>query len=348
MSDTTNRSGEPPEVGEPEDQVARLVGLGGPRPPAPDDRRDRVRRHVQQLWSETVQRDRHRRRLLMAGRLAAALVIGTGVVVWLSQRGLPTGVQAAVVERVEGSVRLQDGSLVVTGRALPAGARVITAPDGRAALRLADGASIRLDRATDLLLVSPRFLELGAGAVYVDSRGAPPAGGSRLEIGTPFGRVSDVGTQFEVRLAGEQLRVSVREGSAALARDDHTYPVPSGTSLRVDRSGAAETAAIAPGGGEWDWALAVAPAFEMEGRPLRDYLAWLTRETGWQVEYDDPSLATAAAGIVLHGSTAGLRPDETPDAVLPACGLRYRLDGAILKLARAGAPGSAGDPGERR
>jgi ferric-dicitrate binding protein FerR (iron transport regulator) len=306
-----------------------------------------VRRRVHLLWSETVQRDRRRRRLVMAARLAAALVISAGAVLWLSQRGQPTGVQAAVVERVDGPVRLQNGSLAETGRALPAGARVITAPDGRAALRLADGASIRLDRATELLLVSPRLLELRRGAVYVDS-GGPPAGGPRLEIGTAFGRVRDVGTQFEVRLAGEQLRVSVREGSAILARDDRTYPVPRGTLLRVDRSGAAETAAIGPDGAEWDWALAVAPAFELEGRPLRDYLAWLSRETGWQVEYDDPSIATAVADIVLHGSTAGLRPDQTPDAVLPACGLGYRLDGATLRIARAGGPGPVRDPGDRR
>jgi ferric-dicitrate binding protein FerR (iron transport regulator) len=302
---------------------------------------------VHDLWSEKVKRDHRRRRLLIAARLAAALAIVLGSGLWMWQRGLPTGAPVATVERADGRVRLQDDSIAGTGRVLPAGTRVTTAPDGRAALRLIDGASVRLDFATELRLVSPRVLELRRGAVYVDS-GALAADASRLEIGTAFGRVRDVGTQFEVRLAGDRLRLSVREGAAALAREDRTYSVPSGSSLRVDGSGAVETVTVAPRGEEWDWALAVAPPFELEGRTLRDYLAWLSRETGWKVEYDDPSIAAGAADVILHGSTAGLRPDQTPDAVLPTCGLRHRLDGATLTIARTDGSRRGPEPGARR
>jgi len=336
MSDPAGPTGPPPRDGS-DDPVARLVRLGGARATAPGDRRARVRQRVHDLWGETVKRDRLRGRVLIAPRLAAALAILAGAGLWLWQRGLPAGAPAATVERADGRVLLQDGSIAGTGRVLPAGARVTTAPDGRAALRLIDGASVRLDLGTELRLVSPRVLELRRGAAYVDS-GARTAGESLLEIGTAFGRVRDVGTQFEIRLANDRLRLSVREGAAVLARDDRIYPVPGGTSLRVDRSGAVETVAIAPRGEEWDWTLAVAPPFRLEGRTLRDYLAWLSRETGWKVEYDDPSIAAGAADVILHGSTAGLRPDQTPDVVLPACGLRHRLDGAMLTVARADAP----------
>jgi ferric-dicitrate binding protein FerR (iron transport regulator) len=343
MSDPTRGPGEPPGTDDP---VARLIKQGGARAAAPDDRRARVRRSVHDLWSGMVRRDRRRRLLLISARLAAALAIVAGAGVWMWRQKLPAGAPAATVERAEGSVRLQDGSIAGTGHVLPAGARVTTASDGRAALRLIGGASVRLDIATELWLVSPRVLELRRGAVYVDS-GARAADDPLLEITTAFGRVRDVGTQFEVRLANDRLRLSVREGAASLAHDGRLYSVPGGTSLRMDGSGAVETGTVGPRGEEWDWTLAVAPPFDLEGRTLRDYLAWLSRETGWKVEYADPSIAAGAGDVILHGSTAGLRPDQTPDAVLPTCGLRHRLDGATLTLARADDPGAGRDPGER-
>lgn len=262
MNDPTRLPRQPPGD-EPGDPVARLVRLGGARPAAPDDRRARVRQRVHDLWSETVKRDRRRRRVLIAARLAAALVIVTGAGLWLWQRGLPSGAPAATVERADGRVRLQDNSSAGTGRVLPAGARVITAPDGMAALRLIDGASVRLDIATELRLISPRVLELRRGAVYVDSGASAP--GTSLEIRTPLGQIRDVGTQFEVRLANDRLRLSVREGAAALTRDHQTYSIPAGESLRVDRNGTVETGAVAPRDQEWAWTLAVAPLSSWKG-----------------------------------------------------------------------------------
>jgi hypothetical protein len=147
--------------------------------------------------------------------------------------------------------------------------------------------------------------------------------------------VRDIGTQFEVRLADDRLHVSVREGVASLARDDRTYTAPAGTRLRVDSSGAVETGTVAPRGADWDWVLAIAPPFDLEGHSLREYLDWLSRETGWSVAYAEPSIALSAPTVILHGTTSGLRPDETAAAVLPACGLRHRLEGATLIIERA-------------
>jgi ferric-dicitrate binding protein FerR (iron transport regulator) len=212
-----------------------------------------------------------------------------------------------------------------------------TGPGGMAAIRLAGGPSLRVGVLTELTFSAARVVDLRHGDLYIDS-GAGPAGGALpIEIRTPLGRVRDVGTQFALRLTDDALVVSVREGSAVLARAGRTYTAGAGTRLRAPASGAVETGTVAPRGSEWDWALGVAPPFEMEGRTLRDYIAWLSRETGWRVEFADPAAAPAALAVVLHGSTSGLRPDETPDAVLPACGLTYRRDGGTLLIESAGA-----------
>jgi ferric-dicitrate binding protein FerR (iron transport regulator) len=344
VSDATRPPSGPPGPDEPDDAVARLVRLGGARPLASEEGRARVRGRVHDLWSETVRSDRRRRRFLLIGRIAAALAVVAGLGIWFWQKGLPPGAPAATVERVDGRVRLQDGSVAAAGRALPSGTRVATSADARVALRVNGGSSVRLDGTTEVRLDSRGVLELLRGAVYIDS-GAPGPGRNPLLIHTSLGEIRDIGTQFEVRLAQDRLRVSVREGAATLTRADRTFPVAAGASLRVDRSGAMETGAVDPRGDYWTWTQAIAPPFELEGRTLHDYLAWLSRETGWTVEYSDPSIATSAMGIILHGSTAGLRPDQTPDVVLPTCGLRHRLEGGALILGRVDGPGTGGATG---
>jgi len=196
-------------------------------------------------------------------------------------------------------------------------------------------------------LVSAGVVEMRRGALYVDTgshvaagAGAAPAA-ETVRILTGLGRVRDVGTQFEVRLSAGALHVSVRDGVATFERDDGTYAARAGTRLSVDARGAVTTGTVALHGADWDWVLAVAPPFDLEGRSLRDYLDWLSRETGWTVTYSDPSIGSSATSTILHGSTSGLRPDETLAVVLPTCGLDHRLDGETLVIER---PAGGGGP----
>jgi ferric-dicitrate binding protein FerR (iron transport regulator) len=334
VHDVTKPPEEPQNSDISADPIARLIRLAGPRPPVPEERMARVRDSVRARWREAVKSER-RRVVLTAAQIAAALLIVIGAGFWLRDRIRVAGVPAATVVRTEGRVLLRDGLVALTGSVLAPGSGLTTGPDGRAALRLGDGPSVRLDSGTDLRLVSARVFELQGGAVYVDTGPRSSGKSAPIQIRTSLGRVRDVGTQFEVRLTGGTLQLSVREGIAALDRDDRSHEAPAGTLLRVGPRGAVETGTVALRGADWDWVLAVAPAFDLEGRTLRQYLDWLSRETGWRVGYADPSIAAGAATVILHGSTSGLRPDETPAAVLPTCGLRHRLDGGTLIIERA-------------
>jgi ferric-dicitrate binding protein FerR (iron transport regulator) len=212
-----------------------------------------------------------------------------------------------------------------------------TAENGRAALALADGPSLRIDSGTRVRLLPGPTLDLEQGAIYIDS-GPGQARRAFLEVRTHMGIVRDIGTQFEVRLTADELWLSVREGLATLARAGRSFAAPAGTRLVAGATGVESRALQGP---DWSWVLSIAPAFEMEGRTLHEYLDWLARETGWRVEFADPAIAREASTVVLHGSVADLRPDETPAAVLPTCGLRHRLsDGTLLieRLDGAGRP----------
>ena len=65
----------------------------------------------------------------------------------------------------------------------------------------------------------------------------------------------------------------------------------------------------------------VSPPIDIEGLPLSTYLDRLAREQGWSVQHADSSLARDARGIILHGSVAGLAPEDALDVAIGTSGL---------------------------
>jgi ferric-dicitrate binding protein FerR (iron transport regulator) len=190
-------------------------------------------------------------------------------------------------------------------------------------------------------LVSATEVELEAGAVYVDTGSDPSPGqasGGHLVVRTPYGTARDIGTRFLVRLDPEDapLSVRVRDGRVELERRGALHEAGGGEEMVV-RTDGSFVRREAPGHGPaWDWVVATAPAFELEGSTLSELLAWVSRETGWRVRFSEPELAGSADAIVLHGDLNGLRPDQAPFAVLPGAGLEGELDDGVLVVRRGG------------
>ncbi len=334
-----------------EHAVATLLRDAGPRPAVPPADLAVLKAAARAEWQGLIEERGARTRFgaLMPLALAASLVLAVALAWWFVQRPPLAGASIASVELVAGAVGLEPAAAageLAAGLELGAGAELNTAgPDenGRAprlALRLSGGHSVRLDAHTRARLASANRLELERGAVYVDSGGGLPAGAG-LEIATPFGSVQEIGTQFEVRIneaADVDLRVRVREGEVALERGGESHAAAAGEELILRRDGSVVRSAVEPDAPGWDWVLASAPSVDIEGLPLASYLAWLSRETGWRVTYDDPALQASARRIRLHGTIAGLRPDESVSPVLDGSGLGYRMEGRTL-LVTAGPSG---------
>lgn len=326
----TGAAGRPPE----DDSIARLLEQAGPRPTAPDERAKRVRDAVRAHWRTAVTaaprtRIPFRAAVSLAAAAAVAVVVGWGL--W-SRAPRPPGAEAPIAHllKLEGSIRLSGGGPPRPGDPLAPGASVETGADGRAALSLADGTSLRIDSGTRVRLLSGPALDLEQGAVYLDS-GPGQNRRTFLEVRTKWGVVRDIGTQFEVRLTADELWVSVREGLATLATAGRSFGAPAGTRLVAGGTGVESRPLEDP---DWSWVLDIAPAFAMDGKTLHEYLDWLARETGWRIEFADPGIARESSTVVLHGSVADLRPDETPAAVLPTCGLTHRLSDGTLVIER--------------
>lgn len=332
------------EIVDEEEAVSRLLEGAGARPEPPAEDLARIKEAFRAEWRGHVRRRPRRaarwnpRLLALAATVAAAAVAGW----WLwsfavtGTSGASGGGDAGPAARIESLAGEANG--LAPGGTVPAGATVETAA-GVAALRLAGGGSLRLDEGTRVVLVSPSEVRLDRGAVYLDSGAAPGAGSGPVEIRTRLGVVTEVGTQFEVRLLeeGEAVRVRVREGEVRIEGGAASASAMAGAELTVRAGGSVARGSIPVHGPAWSWTLKAAPPLEIEGRTLDQLLARVARETGWTVEYENEALAASAGSIRLHGDVGHLAPDQILDIVLPGAGLRHRVaDGRLIVGADAG------------
>lgn len=320
-----------------EEDAMSLVRLAGPRPSPSTQQAAAARAHVHAAWRAGIRRRRNRTALLVA----AAVVVAAGLALLLERETrrepqvaqVPAG--SAVVARLEvaaGAVDREGASGWVplrVGESLAAGSLIRTGTEG-AGFSVERGRSVRMGPQSRLRWVAMDRLALEAGAVYVDS-GGPAAGPSPFEVHTVWGALRENGTQFEIRLEPAALRVRVREGRVALFGRGPTLDVASGIELRVNGAGIGRRT-IPSHGPEWSWAIALAPAFEMEGRALHALLVRTSREAGWELHYTDGETRRRSEAAQLHGSIRGLSPEETVRAVLPSTDLPYRLHDGVLSV----------------
>jgi len=321
-----------------EEVTARLLRLAGTRTDPADERAARVRQAVQHEW-RGQRRRRIARRAVFGGVVVLAAAAAVALAVRLRSPGPDSSarnVVLAVAVRGQGSPQIryeQDGREITRGMSgtddVHAGDRIETGASSRAALRAADGSSIRIDQGSRVRFLAPSVIEVNAGAVYV----ATAAGSRGFEVRTPIGTVHDVGTQFEVRVLEASLRLRVRTGAVELRRGNSVTAAAAGTETTATANNVAVRRVDAYGA-EWAWTADVAPPFAIEGQPLAAFLQHVANEQGWRLDYADPQLAGEARQIVLHGSVDGLTPEDALSATLATTGLHYHLAGGVLVITR--------------
>lgn len=316
-------------TGQDDERVGALLRVTGRRPAVPVDRAERVRRAVHAAWRDEISLRLRRRRVRFAAVLAAAaaVVAAVGILRWPTGR-VATGIGiAARVERVSGASASSPGDEIAVGTT------IATGTEGRLAVRTATGHSVRLDTDTRVEIVAARTIVLERGGVYVESRLAASEASVPIEVITALGSVTDTGTQFEVRTRDGAVRIRVREGSVAVEGDGGRIAVQEGGELRLAAGGEASRGSIDPADPSWAWASDLAPAIRIDGLPAAIFLEWAARERGLRLEYDGEAVARAAGETRLAGSIEGMTVDEALASVLPACGLRHRVEADALVIA---------------
>jgi ferric-dicitrate binding protein FerR (iron transport regulator) len=314
------------------DPIERLLKLAGSRPRPDAERTAAFKSTLHAEWHRVTAPRLRPRTVAWTGALLAAAA-ALLVVAWLPFRGVAPQAPAATVlgriVRAEGVVRsLPTSADPASGRPLAVGDAirtdtVIETTNGRAAIALGAGISLRVDAGSRIAMVREAVVRLDRGAVYVDS-GAEKA--RAVLIRTLNGDVRDIGTRFEVRTEGASLRVRVREGEVIVDRRGSAISARAGELLRIDQLGGYERSTVPIAGPEWGWTEAIAPPFQLEGSTVQQFLDWVAREQGWRWRFVDADTARRAANIVTHGSIEGYTPEEALAIVLPTCGLSFVRD----------------------
>lgn len=346
MSDSFNNES---DLHSDEQTTARLLQLAGSRPRIPQDIEQRVYQRVREEWQSAssppegrrVYRrvrsewkkgmpQRRSRRWLMPAALAASVLVAIAIVLQPTPAPPAAAVVATVVHAVDAA-----GSAVLPspGHRVHAGDRLSTGTGEALSLVLDRHESLRVDERSTLVARSAYQFELLAGRVYVDS-GDLIYRGRGIEIYTPSGKVTDIGTQFIVRAGSGTLEIAVREGRVDVLRDAGTVVAVAGDRVHFDGTGEAEFSEIAAHDEYWSWATELAPTFAIENRSLLDFLRWAARETGRELVFESEDLRMAAMRTVLHGDVAGYTPLDAVESVMPTTKFRYRVEPTRIVVER--------------
>lgn len=308
--------------------LRELFAHAKPRLEPPPDDAEQVRRAVYAEWDAVT----GRRQLYKRAAFAAAASVLLATAIWVGgalNPGAPPVV--ARVERMQGGVETNATAAPAIGATLLAGTRVSTGM-GQVALRLVSGGSLRLAPGSSLVLTGTDAAELSAGVVYFDSESR--RAGAEFAITTEMGTVRDVGTQFLVRLDGEQSRldVGVREGRVVLMTNAESDTADVGERLiAVEGTAAIRREPIATFGSEWEWAEALAPPFDTNGRSISDFLAWFSAQTGRTIVFADVA-AERLAQERITGSIGVEEPVRKLSLVLATTDLKATIedDGRVV------------------
>lgn len=299
-----------------EESIRQLLREVGAREQPGADIADEVRRAVHDEWRELVASKRRRARFIGYG--IAATVAAAAVAVAFTLRFSDVSAQPiGMVARVDGVPQVTDDSgdtwrPVTVGEELLEGVLLRTDAGTRVALTLAD-VSLRLDAGSLVRLQSASRMSLDHGAVYVDAK---LPGAEALVVETSYGSVRHIGTQYEVRTTRGGLEVSIREGRVEVARANDKFTAGAGEQLVVSVEGEPERRVLAQQDPRWQWAVSIAPVFDIERQPLSQFLEWAAREMGKTVVYESADVRARAGQLILRGSVSNLPPSQALAAVL--------------------------------
>lgn len=316
------------------DDIERLLKAAGPREKPPAEIERQLRENLRLEWRAVVAERRGRRRTAYA---LAAGVMAAAIGAWIAVPQITAPAQAVgTIVQATGELRVRSGWLgrwqvAGNGRTVSEGEILATGPSARGALALAGGISARLDQDTQLRVAAAERLVIDRGAVYVDA-GVDAATAAPLEIDTPAGSVRHLGTQYEVRVLDGGLRLRVREGRVEWRSGAASATGLAGEELTIGGDGSIGRRQVAIHGEAWDWALEAAPAIDIEGLPLTGFLDWAARELGCRIEYATPAIEQETAGVILHGSVAGLPPARALEAVFATTRMRAEVSEGRIRV----------------
>ena len=327
------------QTSDDEKSLASLIKLAGEQPEIPLGIESRVYNRVQQewrnssaqssgdtsydkvhkSWRRSARRSNRLRWLLPA---AAAVVAVFAVLLTMRPEPTPPLVVATVARVIDAG---QVGARYTSGSDVYVGETISTAENEGLSLVLVRGESLRIDQGTELRVDGTDRFTLLSGRIYADT-GLYVYRDGGLTVDTPYGAVTDVGTQFAVATNDTTLDVAVREGRVDIRTESESYAARMGERLLLATGQGAEITALDAHDEYWSWTADLAPVFDTSNRSLLDFLKWAARETGRELVFDSDTTRMFAMRTDVSGSIAGLTPDEALASILSTTSFRFKIE----------------------
>jgi len=184
------------------------------------------------------------------------------------------------------------------------GQSLFTAANSGMSIKWGAENTIRINQNTELKLRSASEIELVTGEIYVDIPTIPGRSLSsvKLQVVTRLGSINHVGTQFMVSSDASNVEIKVREGSVSVDDGKQVLVATKGQQAILGESDQVVRDAVLTYGPDWQWIEKLAPAFILEGRSLMDFLTWVHRETGKEIQFKTTAAKGIATSTIMHGS----------------------------------------------
>lgn len=293
--------------------LSALLKLAGPTEEISADVEQRVYSKVREEWEQTSK--------------------GSGAVRWAIPFALAASVLVAIAlnsPNTELPVR-SVGTYVQSGASIVVGDLIETDMDSGQSVALNGDISLRVDKNTRLEVGDKGEFTLLAGRIYVDT-GDRIYQDRHVIVHTANGTATDIGTQFSVAFVNTDMSVAVREGQVDLSAGQQSSSAMRGEKMTLRSGGSIEIDEVQVAGAEWDWAVALAPQFELDDHTLLEFLKWVSRETGMELVFDSDETRAVARVSKSHGSIDGLTPLEAVQAVLATTQFVYTIDGKTISI----------------
>jgi len=286
-----------------------------------------------------------RKPTLLTWTMAASVVFAAGLLISMFNA-------SSTADRGAIEFTLTQGSILIDGAAhhaaRPTGAvagtsstiavasgAVITVPaEATCELVFGEGTLVRFRGGSDVILAGLDRLRIRRGALYVDNRDHTV----RMLVETPFGTVTDVGTQFLVAVTPDALTVALREGRVEIdamgvppleARVDHG----AGALVHMTRGAGVRQSRLETTDAYWTWTRDAASPFELSGSTVDQFLHWTSRESGLELHYASDIVRTQARQTTLTGGDIGVpAPSQLAEILTDATQYQSRVEGNVLTV----------------
>jgi hypothetical protein len=316
----------------PEERIDRELNEALRTRPLSAEALARIQAAVQKEWADLHPGSSGSRRRVWAA-VAAGICSIALILAWVT-RSPPTPALFGSISRIENGETILDSKgvqrrSVRVGDVLHSGDELTA--HGIGLVSLPAGSNLRISAETVVNVLGQNDIELVRGMIYVDH---PPAAAATrlLRVHTSAGTIEHVGTAFEVFSSEQIVRVRVREGEVRLRNASHDTIAAAGTEIVATSDGIISHGSVPLNGEQWRWVSSMAPAYEIEGRPLLDFLEFESRELGYRLVFADPRAKQVAERTILHGTVRGREPLDAVSSVLATTSLTYSIHGNTLQV----------------